>query len=120
MSMGFLLPNTGGANDADTPVVWRGMMVMKAVQQLLFEVDWTAGANQDLDVLVIDTPPGTGDISLSLGQLVIVDGVCDLPECSVMLTDAPRRARRVDASRRRHPRHTKGHRDFPQAGHPCA
>lgn len=50
-------------------------MVMKAVQQLLFDVDWTSGGSQeDLDVLVIDTPPGTGDVALSLGQLVEVDG----------------------------------------------
>ncbi|GAA5972752.1 hypothetical protein JCM11641_003004 [Rhodosporidiobolus odoratus] len=83
MSMGFLLPNAARTSDdpagadpaADTPVVWRGMMVMKAVQQLLFDVDWRAGNNgQDLDVLVVDTPPGTGDITLSLGQLVVVDG----------------------------------------------
>ncbi|KAL8293152.1 hypothetical protein RQP46_000846 [Phenoliferia psychrophenolica] len=77
MSMGFLLPNSpSGSNNADTPVVWRGMMVMKAVQQLLFDVDWKAGAGGagDLDVLVVDTPPGTGDVALSLGQLVNVDG----------------------------------------------
>lgn len=79
--MGFLLPNTApdpsnpGSDPADTPVVWRGMMVMKAVQQLLFDVDWRAGTGgSDLDVLVIDTPPGTGDVTLSLGQLVEVDG----------------------------------------------
>ncbi|GAA5934443.1 hypothetical protein JCM10213_001981 [Rhodosporidiobolus nylandii] len=83
MSMGFLLPNSAPSSDdpaaadagADTPVVWRGMMVMKAVQQLLFDVDWRAGSGgQDLDVLVVDTPPGTGDVTLSLGQLVEVDG----------------------------------------------
>jgi ATP-binding protein involved in chromosome partitioning len=68
MSMGFLLPPSP-SNGADTPVVWRGMMVMKAVQQLLFEVDWG-----EVDVLVVDTPPGTGDVALSLGQLVEVDG----------------------------------------------
>lgn len=76
--MGFLLPNSpgqDGSNNADVPVVWRGMMVMKAVQQLLFEVDWRAGTGgHGLDVLVVDTPPGTGDVSLSLGQLVHVDG----------------------------------------------
>ena len=81
MSMGFLLPPAPPSADgtpgssADTPVVWRGMMVMKAVQQLLFDVDWRAGTGgQDLDVLVIDMPPGTGDVALSLGQLVVVDG----------------------------------------------
>lgn len=80
--MGFLLPNSptsDGANNADTPVVWRGMMVMKAVQQLLFDVDWNAGGGgEGLDVLVVDTPPGTGDVALSLGQLVNIDGESSL------------------------------------------
>ena len=70
MSMGFLLPG------ADAPVAWRGLMVQKAVQQLLFDVDWR-GADPHgpgLDILVIDMPPGTGDVPLSLGQLVNVDG----------------------------------------------
>jgi ATP-binding protein involved in chromosome partitioning len=70
MSMGFLLP----AN-TDTPVVWRGLMVMKAVQQLLFEVDWRQSDGRPLDALVIDMPPGTGDVQLSLGQLVNVNGI---------------------------------------------
>ena len=57
-------------------MVWRGMMVMKAVQQLLFDVDWTdLSTGQNLDVLVVDMPPGTGDVQLSLGQLVDVDGM---------------------------------------------
>jgi NUBPL iron-transfer P-loop NTPase len=71
MSMGFLLPG------ADASVTWRGLMVQKAVQQLLFDVDWR-GADPNgpgLDVLVIDMPPGTGDVPLSLGQLVNVDGM---------------------------------------------
>jgi len=70
MSIGFLLPG------ADAPVTWRGLMVQKAVQQLLFDVDWR-GADPHgpgLDILVIDMPPGTGDVPLSLGQLVNVDG----------------------------------------------
>jgi len=79
MSMGFLLPPSA-SNDA--PVVWRGLMVQKAVQQLLFDVDWRrrTGQGQDeegegeLDVLVVDMPPGTGDVQLTLGQLVKVDG----------------------------------------------
>lgn len=76
MSIGFLLPPS---SSGEAPVAWRGMMVMKAVQQLLFDVDWraTSGSHSDtgLDILVIDMPPGTGDVALSLGQLVDVDGM---------------------------------------------
>ena len=76
MSMGFLLPRPAdGSSAADTPVVWRGLMVQKAVQQLLFDVDWRDPASgAGLDALVIDMPPGTGDVPLTLGQLVTVDG----------------------------------------------
>ena len=80
MSMGFLIPSitpsTGPSSDGDntdTPIVWRGLMVQKAVQQLLFDVDWSKDG-QGLDILVIDMPPGTGDVPLTLGQLVTVDG----------------------------------------------
>jgi ATP-binding protein involved in chromosome partitioning len=62
MSMGYLIK-------PETPVVWRGLMVMKAMQQLLFEVKWSA-----LDYLVIDMPPGTGDTQLSISQQVKVHG----------------------------------------------
>ncbi|KAH9958670.1 ParA/MinD ATPase like-domain-containing protein [Lactifluus volemus] len=70
MSIGFLLPG------ADAPVTWRGLMVQKAVQQLLFDVDWRGAdlRGPGLDVLVVDMPPGTGDVPLSFGQLVSVDG----------------------------------------------
>ncbi|GJJ11371.1 hypothetical protein Clacol_005603 [Clathrus columnatus] len=79
MSIGFLLPPSA-SNDA--PVVWRGLMVQKAVQQLLFDVDWRQrtgqrevdSAENSLDALIIDMPPGTGDVQLTLGQLVRVDG----------------------------------------------
>jgi ATP-binding protein involved in chromosome partitioning len=81
MSMGFLIPSTTPSTDpssngdnTDTPIVWRGLMVQKAVQQLLFDVDWSRDG-QGLDILVIDMPPGTGDVPLTLGQLVIVDGL---------------------------------------------
>ncbi|TYJ57853.1 hypothetical protein B9479_001463 [Cryptococcus floricola] len=89
MSIGYLLPPNP---ENDSPVVWRGMMVMKAVQQLLFDVDWTstsANGKDDLDVLVIDMPPGTGDVQLSLGQLVSVDGavIVSTPQ-DVALIDA--------------------------------
>ncbi|KAK9325560.1 P-loop containing nucleoside triphosphate hydrolase protein [Lipomyces orientalis] len=63
MSMGFLLPND------ESPVVWRGLMVMKALQQLLHDVEWDG-----LDVLVLDLPPGTGDVQLTITQQIVVDG----------------------------------------------
>ncbi len=59
MSMGFLVPD--GA-----PVVWRGPMLHKALEQFLVDVHWGA----DLDVLLLDLPPGTGDVQLSLLELV--------------------------------------------------
>ncbi|KAF4595511.1 ATP-binding protein [Ophiocordyceps camponoti-floridani] len=62
MSMGYLV----GEKD---PVVWRGPMVMKAIQQLLHQVEWGG-----LDVLVLDLPPGTGDTQLTITQQVILDG----------------------------------------------
>ncbi|KAI1424653.1 P-loop containing nucleoside triphosphate hydrolase protein [Xylaria sp. FL1777] len=62
MSMGYLVGE-------DAPVVWRGLMVMKALQQLLHEVEWGG-----LDVLVLDLPPGTGDTQLSVTQQIILDG----------------------------------------------
>ncbi|GAB5585995.1 hypothetical protein Unana1_00895 [Umbelopsis nana] len=62
MSMGFLV-------DKEAPVVWRGLMVMKALQQLLHQVEWGG-----LDLLVIDMPPGTGDVQLTITQQVVLDG----------------------------------------------
>ncbi|KAI0453820.1 P-loop containing nucleoside triphosphate hydrolase protein [Xylaria acuta] len=62
MSMGYLVGE-------DAPVVWRGLMVMKALQQLLHEVEWGR-----LDVLVLDLPPGTGDTQLSVTQQIVLDG----------------------------------------------
>ncbi|KAJ8481098.1 hypothetical protein ONZ51_g6206 [Trametes cubensis] len=76
MSMGFLLPKSQGTDSStDTPVVWRGLMVQKAAQQLLFDVDWRdPESDAELDLLVIDMPPGTGDVALTLAQLVKVEG----------------------------------------------
>lgn len=76
MSMGFLLPKAAdGSTDQDAAVVWRGLMVQKATQQLLFDVDWRASEKDDgLDILVVDMPPGTGDVALTFGQLVQADG----------------------------------------------
>ncbi|MFN7085410.1 MAG: iron-sulfur cluster carrier protein ApbC [Burkholderiales bacterium] len=62
MSIGFLI-------DVETPMVWRGPMVTQALEQLLNETRW-----RDVDYLVIDLPPGTGDIQLTLAQRVPVTG----------------------------------------------
>jgi len=62
MSMGFLI-------DDDSPVIWRGPMIMKTVQQFFHSVDWG-----ELDYLLVDLPPGTGDAQLSLCQTVPLDG----------------------------------------------
>ncbi|MEQ8287304.1 Mrp/NBP35 family ATP-binding protein [Thalassospira sp.] len=62
MSIGFMV-------DEEQPVIWRGPMAMGALEQLLRDTDWG-----DLDVLVVDMPPGTGDIQLSMAQRVPVTG----------------------------------------------
>jgi ATP-binding protein involved in chromosome partitioning len=62
MSMGFLV-------DEKAPIVWRGLMVMQAIERLLFKVKWAP-----LDVLVIDMPPGTGDVHLSVSQHLKLTG----------------------------------------------
>ena len=62
MSLGFL-------NPGDRPVVWRGPMLHTAVRQFLYDVEWG-----ELDYLMVDMPPGTGDAQLSLAQLVPVQG----------------------------------------------
>jgi len=61
-SIGFLI-------DIDTPMVWRGPMVTQALEQLLKDTNW-----RELDYLVVDLPPGTGDIQLTLAQKVPVTG----------------------------------------------
>jgi ATP-binding protein involved in chromosome partitioning len=62
MSIGFLI-------EVDTPMVWRGPMVTQALEQLLTETRW-----REIDYLVVDMPPGTGDIQLTLAQKVPVTG----------------------------------------------
>src|SRR5262245_10444586 len=62
MSMGFLV-------EEDTPIVWRGPMVVSALTQMLRDVAWS-----ELDALVIDMPPGTGDVQLSMAQQVPLSG----------------------------------------------
>ncbi len=79
MSIGFYL-------DQSTPVIWRGPMVMKALGQLLLDVHWG-----ELDCLVVDLPPGTGDAQLTLVQSVSVTGVVVVTTPSdVALLDARR------------------------------
>ena len=62
MSIGFLI-------DVDTPMVWRGPMVTQALEQLLKDTNW-----REVDYLIVDMPPGTGDIQLTLAQKVPVTG----------------------------------------------
>ncbi|OAI48848.1 ATPase [Gammaproteobacteria bacterium SCGC AG-212-F23] len=62
MSIGYLI-------DAKTPLIWRGPMVSMALQQLLNDTQW-----ENLDYLIIDLPPGTGDIQLTLAQKIPVSG----------------------------------------------
>ncbi len=62
MSMGFLV-------EGDAPVIWRGPMIMKTIQQFIHSVDWG-----ELDYLLVDLPPGTGDAQLSLCQTVPLKG----------------------------------------------
>src|SRR3546814_14560197 len=67
MSIGLLVGE-------DTPMIWRGPMVTQALQQLLGETQW-----QGLDYLIIDLPPGTGDIQLTLAQRVPVSAAIIVP-----------------------------------------
>ena len=79
VSMGFL-------TDDDSPVIWRGPMLHGAIQQFFRDVRWT-----DVDYLIVDLPPGTGDVALSLSQSVPVAGavVVTTPQ-SVALADTRR------------------------------
>ncbi|PSN36836.1 Iron-sulfur protein NUBPL [Blattella germanica] len=79
MSMGFLV-------DEKSPVMWRGLMVMSALEKLLRQVAW-----KPVDYLIVDTPPGTGDTHLSLIQ--------NLPIAGVLLVTTPQAAA-LDVARR--------------------
>jgi len=77
MSMGFLV-------EEDLPVIWRGPMLFKAVDQFLKEVDWG-----QLDYLIVDLPPGTGDVVLTLAQKVPVSsGIVVCTPQNIALVDA--------------------------------
>jgi ATP-binding protein involved in chromosome partitioning len=79
MSIGFFL-------DDNEPVMWRGPMLHRALEQFLTDVHWG-----EIDVLVVDMPPGTGDISISLGQL--------LPKAEVVVVTTPQKLAQEVASR---------------------
>jgi ATP-binding protein involved in chromosome partitioning len=79
MSIGFFL-------DDNEPVMWRGPMLHRALEQFLTDVHWG-----ELDVLVVDMPPGTGDVSISLAQL--------LPRAEVLVVTTPQRVAQEVASR---------------------
>ena len=79
MSLGFLV-------EEDEPIVWRGPMLHKALTQFVHDVHWG-----ELDVLVLDLPPGTGDVTLSVLEL--------LPEASLLVVTTPQPAARTVASR---------------------
>ncbi|XP_056151902.1 iron-sulfur protein NUBPL isoform X2 [Lampris incognitus] len=79
MSMGFLVEDVA-------PIVWRGLMVMSAIEKLLRQVDWGS-----LDYLVVDMPPGTGDVQLSITQNVPIAVIVSTPQ-DIALLDARRGA----------------------------
>jgi ATP-binding protein involved in chromosome partitioning len=82
MSIGFLV-------DADTAMIWRGPMVMGALEQMMGQVEWG-----DLDILVVDMPPGTGDAQLTMAQRVSLSGavIVSTPQ-DIALIDARRGVR---------------------------
>ncbi len=81
---GVTMMSIGLMTNEDQAVVWRGPMLMGALQQMLMQVQWGA-----LDVLLVDLPPGTGDVSMTLAQKTIVDGavIVSTPQ-DVALLDA--------------------------------
>src|SRR5438093_12047359 len=79
MSIGFFL-------DDNQPVMWRGPMLHRALEQFLSDVHWG-----QLDILVVDMPPGTGDVAISFGQL--------LPRAEVLVVTTPQRAAQEAAAR---------------------
>ena len=83
MSMGLLV-------DEETPIVWRGPMVMKTIQQFADNVAWG-----ELDLLLIDLPPGTGDAQLSLAQVLPLDGVVLVTTPQKAAVDVARRGARM-------------------------
>lgn len=88
MSIGFLV-------DEETPMIWRGPMVMGALEQMMGQVDWGP-----LDVLVVDMPPGTGDAQLTMAQRVSLTGavIVSTPQ-DIALLDARRGVKMFEKTR---------------------
>ena len=88
MSIGFLV-------DEETPMVWRGPMVMGALEQMMGQVEWGA-----LDILVVDMPPGTGDAQLTMAQRVALTGavIVSTPQ-DIALIDARRGVKMFEKTR---------------------
>lgn len=84
MAHGVKVMSVGAIVDPDQAVVWRGPMLMGTLQQFAFQVNWG-----ELDVLIVDLPPGTGDVQLTLAQKVVMTGalVVSTPQ-DVALLDA--------------------------------
>ena len=83
ISMGLLV-------DEDTPVVWRGPMIMKTIKQFAENVNWG-----ELEVLIIDLPPGTGDAQLSLTQTIPLDGAVIVTTPQKAASEVARRGARM-------------------------
>ena len=98
MSMGFLI-------EGDAPVIWRGPMIMKTIQQFVTVVEWG-----ELDYLLVDLPPGTGDAQLSLCQTVPLDGgvIVTTPQ-EASLGVVRKGIAMFRESQRAHPRHRRKH-----------
>ena len=98
MSMGLLVKS-------DQPLIWRGPMAHRALQQCLFDVDWG-----DLDYLIVDLPPGTGDVHLTLAQQVPLTGavIVSTPQ-DVGSADFDEDAAHVPADSRPDSRHRREH-----------
>ncbi len=88
MSIGFLV-------DEETPMIWRGPMVMGALEQMMGQVEWG-----ELDILVVDMPPGTGDAQLTMAQRVSLTGavIVSTPQ-DIALIDARRGVRMFERTR---------------------
>jgi ATP-binding protein involved in chromosome partitioning len=88
MSIGFLV-------EEETPMIWRGPMVMGALEQMMGQVDWG-----DLDIMIVDMPPGTGDAQLTMAQRVSLAGavIVSTPQ-DIALLDARRGVRMFERTK---------------------